>query len=216
MMGQEGPARHVDRLPDSGKELLVLRFGYSLMPGTGPQPPPAASYPGLPEEQMLTDSVSTIAGAHDARSAAARLGSRCLMEATGPGSRPGGDAMTASAGHRVEEQRQERRGRISLRAPADARRRVSTIAAALGSGRRGRCGGPAGQGNIMPEPAVTISGAHKASLGFSAAPGCSGGSLRLAAPSPEAARVLSVSARAAGAWRSQDLWQVQRLRVRAS
>jgi hypothetical protein len=44
--------------------------------------------------------------------------------------------MTASAGHRVEEQRQERRGRISLRAPADARRRVSTIAAALGRGRR--------------------------------------------------------------------------------
>jgi hypothetical protein len=42
--------------------------------GTGPQPPPAASYPGLPEEQMRTDSVTTIIGAHDARDAASRLG----------------------------------------------------------------------------------------------------------------------------------------------
>src|SRR5260370_27366379 len=73
VISQEGPARHADRLPDSGKYLLVFRCGYSVASGTGRQPPPAASFPGLPEEQMRTDAVITIAGAHDARDAASRL-----------------------------------------------------------------------------------------------------------------------------------------------
>src|SRR5260370_26438832 len=73
VISQEGPARHADRLPDSGKYLLVSRCGYSVASGTGRQPPPAASFPGLPEEQMRTGAVITIAGAHDARNAASRL-----------------------------------------------------------------------------------------------------------------------------------------------
>jgi Molybdenum Cofactor Synthesis C len=73
VMSQEGPAGHRDRLPDSGKNLLVSRYWYSLASGAGRQPPRAASFPGLPEEQMRTDAVSTIAGAHDARTAASRL-----------------------------------------------------------------------------------------------------------------------------------------------
>jgi len=101
---------------------------------------------------MRTDSIVTIIGAHDARDAASRLGSRCLMEAAGPGSWSGGggDGMNASeaagrpararpgaaAGHPVKEQRQGRRKQFSLRASAGARHRVSAIAAALGRGRR--------------------------------------------------------------------------------
>src|SRR5260370_36404291 len=65
VISQEGPAGHLDRLPGSGKNLLVFRCGYSVALGTGRQPPPAASFPGLPEEQMRTDSVITIVGAHD-------------------------------------------------------------------------------------------------------------------------------------------------------
>jgi hypothetical protein len=103
---------------------------------------------------MRTDSVIRIVSAHDARDAASRLTSRCLMEAAGPGSWPGsgGDAMNASglvaagrpararpaaaAGHPVKEQRQGRHTRLSLSVPAGARHRVSAIAAALGCGRR--------------------------------------------------------------------------------
>jgi len=76
------------------------------------------------------------------------------METAGPGSWPGGggDAMKASdfaaagrpararpgaaAGHPVKEQRQGRRRQFSLRAPAGARHRASTIAAALDRGCR--------------------------------------------------------------------------------
>jgi uncharacterized protein YfaA (DUF2138 family) len=76
------------------------------------------------------------------------------MEAAGPGYWPGsgGDTMNASdfeaagrpararpgaaAGHPVNEQRQGRRRRFSLRASAGARHRVSARAAALGRGRR--------------------------------------------------------------------------------
>jgi hypothetical protein len=42
----------------------------------------------------------------------------------------------AAAGHPVNEQRQGRRRRFSLRAPAGARLRASAIAAALDRGRR--------------------------------------------------------------------------------
>src|ERR1700683_670678 len=73
VISQEGPACHLDRLSDSGKNLLVSLCRYSVALGTGRQPSPAASIPGLPEEQMCTDSVITIVGAHDARSAASRL-----------------------------------------------------------------------------------------------------------------------------------------------
>src|ERR1700745_3132164 len=51
MRGQEGPAGHLNRLPDSGKYLLVSRFGYSVAVGTGRRPAAAASFPGLPEER---------------------------------------------------------------------------------------------------------------------------------------------------------------------
>jgi hypothetical protein len=103
---------------------------------------------------MRTDAVSTIAGAHDARTAASRLTRPVPMEAAGPRSWPGGggDAMKAgdsgaagrpararpgaAAGHPVKAQRQGRRRRSGLRAPAGARHRVSAIAAALGRGRR--------------------------------------------------------------------------------
>ena len=37
---------------NSGKRLLVLFFIYSLGPGTGNQPPTAASYPGSPQEMI--------------------------------------------------------------------------------------------------------------------------------------------------------------------
>ena len=73
VISQEGPARHLDRWPVSGKNLLVSWCGYSLALGTGRQPPSAASFPGLPEEQMRTDAVNTVAGAHDAHDAASRL-----------------------------------------------------------------------------------------------------------------------------------------------
>jgi hypothetical protein len=46
---------------------------YVLKQAPGRQPPSAASFPGLPEEPMRTDTVMTIAGAHDARNAASRL-----------------------------------------------------------------------------------------------------------------------------------------------
>jgi hypothetical protein len=41
--------------------------------GTGRQPPPAARFPGLPEELKRTAAVTAIAGAHDAHNAASRL-----------------------------------------------------------------------------------------------------------------------------------------------
>jgi hypothetical protein len=73
------------------------------------------------------------------------------MEAAGPRSWPGGDAMKASdvaagrpararpgaaAGHPAMEQRQGRRRRSSVRAPDGACRRVSAVAAALVRSRR--------------------------------------------------------------------------------
>ena len=79
---------------------------------------------------------------------------RCLMDAAGPGSWPGGsgDTMNASdidaagrsaltrpgaaAGHPGTEQRHGRRRRFSLRAPGGACHRASAIASALGRGRR--------------------------------------------------------------------------------
>jgi hypothetical protein len=73
VISQEGPAGRLNRLSDSGKILLVFLCGYSVVSDTGRQPPPAASFPGLPEEQMRTDAVITIVGAHDARNAASRL-----------------------------------------------------------------------------------------------------------------------------------------------
>ena len=103
---------------------------------------------------MHIGAVDTIAADHDARNAASRPTCRCLMDAAGPGSRPGdgGDAMKArdvvaagrpaltrpgaAAGHPVQEQRQGRRRRFSSRAPGGARRAASAIAAALGRGRR--------------------------------------------------------------------------------
>lgn len=73
VIGQEGPAGQINRSPDSGKLLLVFQCRYRFKPDTGRQPPPAASFPGLPEELMRTDAVITIASAHDARNAASRL-----------------------------------------------------------------------------------------------------------------------------------------------
>jgi hypothetical protein len=55
------------------------------------------------------------------------------VEAAG---RPARARPGAAAGHRVNEQRQGRRRRFSLRAPAGARHSASAIAAALGRGRR--------------------------------------------------------------------------------
>jgi hypothetical protein len=49
--------------------------------------------------------------------------------------RPARARPGAAAGHPVTEQRQGRRRRFSLHAPASARHRVSAIAAALGRGR---------------------------------------------------------------------------------
>ena len=103
---------------------------------------------------MRTDAVITIAGAHDARNAASGLAKpvpdgRCRAQIW-PGG--GGDAMNAgdavaagrpararpgaAAGDPVKEQRQGRRRRFSLRAPAGTRHRVSARAAALDRGRR--------------------------------------------------------------------------------
>jgi len=70
---QLGPARYHIKLPDSRKILLVTWFRYSLRAGTGRQPPATASYPGLPEELMNTDTVNTIVRALGARNAAPRL-----------------------------------------------------------------------------------------------------------------------------------------------
>ena len=103
---------------------------------------------------MRTDAVITIAGA--IRLTMPRPGRlcRCLMDAAGPGSWPGGggDAMKASdagaagrpargrpgaaAGHPVTGQRQRRRRRSGWRAPGGARHRVGAIAAALDRGCR--------------------------------------------------------------------------------
>ena len=103
---------------------------------------------------MRTDAVSTIAGAQHARNAASRLTKPVPDESCRAGSWPGGggDAMNASdfeaagrpararpgaaAAHPVKEQRQGRRRRFSLRAPAGTRHRASAIAAALDRGRR--------------------------------------------------------------------------------
>jgi hypothetical protein len=46
MIGQEGPARHVERIPVTGKNLLVSCCEYSVRPGTGHQPLTTASFPG--------------------------------------------------------------------------------------------------------------------------------------------------------------------------
>ena len=102
---------------------------------------------------MRTDSVITIAGAHDARTAASRL-TRPVPDRSrraGIPSRGGGDTMKASdfeaagrpararpgaaAGHPATGQRQGHR-RFSVPAPGGARHRASAIAAALGRGRR--------------------------------------------------------------------------------
>jgi hypothetical protein len=103
---------------------------------------------------MRTDSVITIAGAHDARTAVSRL-TRPVPDRSrraGIPARGGGEKMKASdveaagrpararpgaaAGHPVREQRQGRRSRFSLPAPGGARRRASARAGALGRGRR--------------------------------------------------------------------------------
>src|SRR5260370_5023029 len=70
MIGQEGPAHHLNTIPDSGKDLLVFWSERSLKSGTGCQPPATASFPGLPEELM---NIGAIVRAHDARNAACRL-----------------------------------------------------------------------------------------------------------------------------------------------
>ena len=73
VVGQEGPARHPNRLPDSGKNLLVFCCERSLKSGTGRQPPATASFPGLPEELMNIGAIVLTVPAHDARNAAHRL-----------------------------------------------------------------------------------------------------------------------------------------------
>jgi len=103
---------------------------------------------------MRIGAVIAIVGAHDARNAASRLTMPVSAGSCRAGSWPGGsgDTMNASEvraagwpvltragaadGHPASEQRQGRRRRSTLRAPAGARRRVSTIAAALGRGCR--------------------------------------------------------------------------------
>src|SRR5271166_3560431 len=69
----EGPARHLDKLPNSGNILLVSGCGYMVKSGAGRQPPTAARFPGLPEELLRTCAVIAIVGAHVARDAASRL-----------------------------------------------------------------------------------------------------------------------------------------------
>jgi hypothetical protein len=103
---------------------------------------------------MRTAAVTTIAGAHDARTAASRLtmpvpdrscragiparGSDDTMKASDveAAGRPARARPGAAAGHPATGHRQGRRRRFSLHAPASARHRASAIAAALGRGRR--------------------------------------------------------------------------------
>jgi hypothetical protein len=103
---------------------------------------------------MRTDAVVAIVGAYDAHDAASRLTMPVSDETAGPGSWPGssGDTMNASDaqaagwpvqtradtadGHPATEQRLGRRRRFSVRAPAGACQRASTMAAVLDRGGR--------------------------------------------------------------------------------
>jgi hypothetical protein len=152
---EEGAAPHAVMSLDSGKYLLASSCGYSLESGTGRRTPPAASFPGLPEELMRIGAVIAIAADHDARNAASRptvpvpdrscrtripvRGSDEEMKASGGAVAAGRPALTrpdAAAGHPVTEQRHGRHRPFSLRAPGGACYRASARAAALGRGCR--------------------------------------------------------------------------------